>query len=166
MINKAILFARYAHRNQLRKWSNEAYWTHTERVGNKAFHLGLDIDVVAAAYLHDVIEDQEVTVELLTSLFNSTVANYVWQLSDQSTLADGNRKTRKAIDRYHITQASSQIKTVKLIDTEDNLLDIQVTNADFAKVYFKEKRDLLEVLRDGDQRMVAQVQKVLDDYFG
>ena len=165
MINKAILFGRYAHRNHVRKGTGDAYWTHTERVGQKAFDLGLDQDVVVAAYLHDTIEDQDVSIDLLIALFNVNVANNVWWLSDLSTKADGNRAARKAIDRAHIAAAPVQVKTVKLIDSEDNLLDIRVTDPNFAPVYFREKRDLLEVLRDGDQNMVNSVQAVLDDYF-
>lgn len=165
MIEKAILFGRYVHRNQVRKGSGEAYWHHTERVGNWANKLGLAEDVVVGAYLHDTIEDQEVTVELLTALFNERVAKNVWWLSDQSKLSDGNRKVRKAIDRAHIAQAPAYIKTVKLIDSMDNLLDIQVTDPDFAQVYFREKRDLLEVLTEGDAGVYAGVKKLIDDFF-
>lgn len=165
MIQKAILFGRYAHRNQVRKGSGDAYWTHTERVGDMAMMLGLDQDAVIGGYLHDTIEDTEVTEELLAVLFNDNVAKNVWWLSDQSTKADGNRAARKAIDRAHIAQAPVQIKTVKLIDTYDNLKDIRVTDPNFARVYFREKQDLLEVLRDGDAGMVAIVKDLIDDYF-
>lgn len=165
MIQKAILFGRYAHRNQVRKGTGDAYWTHTERVGAKAQALGLSDDVVAAAYLHDTIEDTGATTELLAELFNDNVALGVWWLSDQSKSSDGNRKVRKAIDRAHIAQAPKQIKTVKLIDSEDNLLDIRETDPNFAPTYFREKRDLLEVLQDGDARMVQAVTKLIDDFF-
>lgn len=165
MIEKAILFGRYAHRNQFRKGSGDNYWTHTERVGWKALSFGLDEDVVVAAFLHDTIEDQDVTEELLTALFNANVAKNVWWLSDQSKLSDGNRTVRKAIDRAHIAQAPNQVKTVKLIDSEDNLLDIRITDPNFAPTYFREKRDLLEVLRDGDIQMVNAVEDLINDFF-
>lgn len=165
MIEKAILFGRYAHRNQVRKGSGDAYWTHTERVGWKAYNLGLDEDVVVAAFLHDTVEDQEVSYELLRVLFNNQVSQNVWWLSDQSKLSDGNRKARKAIDRDHIAQAPIQVKTVKLIDSEDNLIDIRETDKGFAPTYFREKRDLLEVLKDGDAGMVQAVTKLIDDFF-
>lgn len=165
MIEKAILFGRYAHRNQVRKFTGKAYTTHTETVGDMAQLLGLSEDAVIAAYLHDTIEDQDVTRELLTALFNATVAKNVWWLSDQSKLEDGNRTVRKAIDRDHIAQAPVEIKTVKLIDSFDNLKDIRVNDPNFAKVYFREKRDLLEVLRDGDIRMVEMVEDLIEDYF-
>lgn len=165
MIQKAILFGRYVHRNQQRKFTGKAYTTHTETVGDMAQWLGLDANVVAAGYLHDSIEDQDVTVELLTALFNAEVAKNVWWLSDQSKASDGNRSIRKAIDRAHIAQAPNDIKTVKLIDSFDNLRDIRVNDANFAKVYFREKRDLLEVLRDGDIRMVEMVEDLINDYF-
>ena len=165
MIQKAILFGRYVHRNQVRKFTGKAYTTHTETVGDMAQWLGLDEDVVVAAYLHDTIEDQEVTVELLTALFNANVAKNVWWLSDQSIASDGNRATRKAIDRAHIEQAPVQIKTVKLIDSYDNLKDIRVNDPNFAKVYFREKADLIDVLRDGDIRILEMVQDLIDEYY-
>jgi (p)ppGpp synthase/HD superfamily hydrolase len=122
-------------------------------------------DEVAIAILHDTVEDTDATVELLSALFNDTVAQGVWWLSDQATLADGNRRTRIEINIRHVAQAPANIKTIKLIDIDDNLRDIQVNDPNFAKVYFREKADALEVLRDGDSRMVAAVQKTIDDFF-
>lgn len=165
MIQTAILFGRYAHRNQVRKFTGKAYTTHTEAVGDMAMWLGLDEDVVVSAILHDCVEDQDVSYELLSTMFNNQVSQNIWWLSDQSKASDGNRATRKAIDRDHISKAPAEIKTVKLIDSYDNLKDIRVNDPSFAKVYFREKRDLLEVLRDGDIRMVEIVQDLIDDYF-
>lgn len=165
MIQKAILFGRYAHRNQVRKFTGKAYTTHTEAVGDMAMWLGLSEAAIVAGILHDTHEDQDVPFDLLTQLFGDEVSKGVWWLSDQSKLEDGNRTVRKAIDRDHIAQAPVEIKTVKLIDSFDNLKDIRVNDPNFAKVYFREKRDLLEVLRDGDIRMVEMVQDLIDDYF-
>lgn len=164
MIETAILFGRYVHRNQCRKGSGEAYHTHTEWVGWRAYELNLDMDVVIAAILHDSHEDQFVPFELLVSMFNANVATNVWWLSDQSKLSDGNRKARKEIDRNHIAQAPRQVKTVKLIDSYHNLQDILRTDPGFAPTYFREKQELLEVLRDGDSFWVNKVQELLDNF--
>lgn len=165
MIQNAILFGRYVHRNQQRKFTGKAYTTHTEAVGDMAMWLGLSEYAIIAAYLHDSHEDQDVPFELLSVLFGNDASQGVWWLSDQSKPTDGNRAARKSIDRAHIAQAPLEIKTVKLIDSYDNLKDIRVNDPNFAKVYFREKRDLLEVLRDGDIRMVEMVQDLIDDYF-
>lgn len=165
MIQNAILFGRYVHRDQDRKFTGKPYVTHTEAVGDMAQIMGLPLWAVIAAYLHDSHEDQDVPFELLSVLFGNDASQGVWWLSDQSKPEDGNRRTRKAIDKAHIAQAPVEIKTVKLIDSYDNLKDIRVNDPDFAKVYFREKRDLLEVLSDGDVRMVEMVQDLIDDYF-
>lgn len=165
MIQTAILFGRYVHRNQVRKFTGLPYTTHTETVGDMAMWLGLPEHVIISAILHDSHEDQDVPFELLSLLFGNDASQGVWWLSDQSKPTDGNRATRKAIDRDHIAQAPVEFKTVKLIDSYDNLKDIRQNDPNFAKVYFREKRDLLEVLRDGDIRMVELVQDLIDDYF-
>lgn len=165
MITSAILFGRYVHRNQVRKFTGAPYVTHTEFVGNTAEELGLPEWAVISGYLHDTHEDQDVPIELLSAMFGNDVGCGVNWLSDQSKPSDGNRRARKLIDKQHIAQAPTEIKTVKLIDSLHNLLDIRVNDPNFAKVYFREKRDLLEVLRDGDVRMVGKVQSLINDYF-
>ena len=137
----------------------------TERVGQRARDLGMSEDDVVTAILHDTIEDTGVTVGLLSALFNDTVATGVWWLSDIATKADGNRRARVAKNIQHIAQAPFNIKTIKLIDIDDNLKDIQVNDPNFAKVYFREKAAALEVLRDGDAVMVESVQRTLNNFF-
>lgn len=59
LVEKAKLFAEYAHRNQYRFDGSTPYFTHCEAVANS-----LSEDTrKAIAYLHDVLEDTTVTVE-------------------------------------------------------------------------------------------------------
>lgn len=106
--------------------------------------------MIAAAWLHDVVEDTPTSIDTIRDQFGEQVAALVADLTDVSRPEDGNRKARKAIDREHTAKASPNAKTIKLANLIDNTRNIVARDPDFAKVYLCEKRQLLEVLRDGD----------------
>ena len=83
-ILRAFAFARRAHKGQVRK-SGEPYIIHPIAVGCILAEMHADPDTIAAGLLHDVIEDCNVTKDLLASTFNETVA----------MLVDGVTKIRK-----------------------------------------------------------------------
>ena len=65
-----------AHKNQKRK-SGEPYIIHPLAVASIVLDLGMDENTVAAALLHDVVEDTEYTLEEIEALFNKDVARMV-----------------------------------------------------------------------------------------
>ena len=73
---------------------------------------------------------------------------------------DGNRAVRKEIDRKHTAQASDRAKTVKLADLIDNCKDITRHDPRFARIYLREMARLLDVLHDGDSRLLEKAGKV------
>ena len=75
-------------------------------------------------------------------------------LTDVSKLEDGNRATRKSLDRAHIANASPDAMTIKLADLISNTASIMEYDANFAKVYLKEKKLLLEVLTKGNDELM------------
>lgn len=81
------------------------------------------------------------------------MARYVSDLTDVSTPKDGNRVQRKALDREHTARACREAKTVKLADLIHNTEDIVANDPEFAVTYLREKRLLLEVLREGDKEL-------------
>lgn len=150
----AAIFAHAAHAavGQTRKYTGEPYYVHCANVAALVNqHLGCedfdDMDascVVAAAYLHDVLEDTSVTEHTLHSLFGRLVADLVLEVTDVSRPEDGNRAKRKAIDRDHIAKASRYGKAIKLADLIDNTRSIVKHDPHFAKVYLKEKEELIK----------------------
>ena len=58
-------------------------------------------EMICAAYLHDVVEDTDVTIDEIEREFGDTVANLVYWLTDISKPEDGNRAARKEIDAVH-----------------------------------------------------------------
>lgn len=75
-ITRAYQIAEQAHGGQ-RRHSGEPYVTHPLSVATLLVGLGLDSDCIAAALLHDTIEDTPVAYEDLRKNFNSTVADLV-----------------------------------------------------------------------------------------
>lgn len=150
----ALEFATDAHKHQRRKYTGEPYITHPIAVAEIVRSTpGHTPEMIAAAYLHDVIEDCGVTRAALADMFGPVVAEYVWWLSDQSTHADGNRAVRKKIDRDHIAKAPREPKTIKIADLIHNTLSIEAHDPDFWRVYRHEKILLLDVLKEGDQEL-------------
>ncbi len=68
MINKAIYWAKKYHDKQFRK-SGEAFYTHPLEVAYMVSDYSLNTDVIVASILHDIVEDTEVTVEMISNDF-------------------------------------------------------------------------------------------------
>lgn len=155
IIGKAAEFAMHAHAGQKRKYTGEPYFVHCAEVAaltSSTFVLGRE--AIAAAFLHDTIEDcPEVDYQLLRQIFGHTVAYMVVQLTDNET---GNRAARKAASRERLSQASYAVKTIKLADLISNTRSIVACDPAFAKVYLEEKRLLLPCLIEGDRHLYEQ----------
>ena len=122
---------------------------------------GSTFDMVAAAWLHDVVEDTGVTLTDIHMNFSPEIAALVGWLTDVSQPHDGNRAKRKAIDREHTAQAPAEAQTIKLADLISNSKSIMAHDPDFAKTYLEEKRMLLEVMTKGDRGLHAEASKYI-----
>ena len=76
VIQRAYAYADEKHKNQLRK-SGEPYIIHPLAVAEIVAEIGLDTDAIAAALLHDCLEDTDASFEEISRLFGETVANLV-----------------------------------------------------------------------------------------
>lgn len=162
LITRAIDYATQAHAriDQRRKYSNQPYDVHLKSVANLIREVVDDDEMVAAAWLHDTVEDTPATVEDIEREFGSSVAGLVSELTDVSRPGDGNRAARKRIDRLHLAKASSRAKTIKLADLIDNCRDICRHDNRFCKVFLNEMEALLGVLQEGDETLYKRAWKV------
>ena len=145
--------------DQHRKYTNQPYEVHLKAVSILLAEVTDDPAVIAAAWLHDTVEDTEATIEDIRAEFGDRVARLVGELTDVSKPSDGNRAVRKAIDRAHLAGASSDAKTVKLADLIDNCRDICAHDKGFCRVFLGEMAALLGVLGDGDPTLLARARK-------
>jgi (p)ppGpp synthase/HD superfamily hydrolase len=152
LVDRARVYATAAHSavKQLRKYTNEPYWVHPAEVAEMVSTRPHDPEMIAAAWLHDVVEDTGVTITDIHREFGPVVASYVHWLTNPSKIEDGNREQRKELDRAFIRNAPAEVKTVKLADLISNCSSIVKHDPNFARTYLEEKRLMLEVLRDGD----------------
>ena len=153
LVRRALAFATLAHGDQKRKYTGEMYIVHPIEVMEIVKTVPHDDAMLAAALLHDVVEDTDVTLEEIRSSFGDDVASLVDDLTDVSRPEDGNRKARKALDREHSARSSARAQTVKLADLISNSSDILENDPKFAKVFLAEKELLLEVLTKGDRTL-------------
>jgi len=161
----AYEFAKIAHAavGQKRKYTGEPYFVHPLEVARIVRTVPHNSHMIAAAYLHDVLEDTKITFEFLFDEFGADVAALVFWLTDQSKATDGNRKQRKKIDREHIAIAPPEAKTIKLADLISNTKSIVEHDIEFAAVYLEEKKLLLEVLGDGDPTLYSKAKSLLTE---
>jgi hypothetical protein len=161
LVEKAKQFATSAHKriNHLRKYNNQPYTVHLSSVANIVASVTDDEEMIAAAWLHDVVEDTPATLYDVEKEFGKNIAELVENLTDISKPGDGNRKLRKEIDKQHISRASRRAKTIKLADLIDNANDICKHDFEFAQLYMQEMNALLEVLDEGDTALYKRAWK-------
>jgi (p)ppGpp synthase/HD superfamily hydrolase len=119
---KAISYAARQHDGQFRKDNETPYIAHPMRVMtilSEVFAVR-DREILAAAVLHDTIEDTDSDQEEISQEFGHRVAEYVDALSKESNL---NRKTREARYAKCLERAATAVKLCKLADLYDNLTD-------------------------------------------
>ena len=167
LVEQAKLFADQAHQavDQRRKYTGEPYINHPVAVLRLLETHSSDpvCDARrAAALLHDVVEDTEVTIEEIEDHFGTEVAELVGWLTDVSKPEDGNRRTRKALDLAHTALAPRAAKNIKLCDLVHNATDITDHDPGFARVWLREKESLLKVLSDSDHVLLQLAHNTLD----
>ncbi len=161
LVDRAREYAIKAHKriNHRRKYTQHPYSVHLAAVAKLVNSITDNPETIAAAWLHDVVEDTAATLYDIEVEFGQTVAALVEDLTDVSKPSDGNRTVRKAIDRQHLAGASAAAKTVKLADLIDNCQDICKNDHRFARVFLEEMDPLLNVLQEGDATLYELAQK-------
>ena len=121
-IARAADFAARRHAGQQRKGARgEPYVNHLAEVASLVADSGGDGDVVAAAYLHDVVEDGHARPAEIVEAFGSRVAGLVEELTDDMTLAKDERRRRQV---EHAPSLSPDAKRIKLADKISNLREM------------------------------------------
>ncbi len=150
---RAYAFARQAHEGQVRKYTGDPYILHPISVASIVSKVPHTKEMIAAAFLHDVVEDTDTTLDDIRKCFGDQVAMLVESLTNLSRPEDGNRTERKRIDREHLAKASPQAMTIKLADLINNAQSISIHDPKFARSYLAEMRLLLDVLTAGNESL-------------
>ncbi|WP_299208742.1 bifunctional (p)ppGpp synthetase/guanosine-3',5'-bis(diphosphate) 3'-pyrophosphohydrolase [uncultured Dokdonia sp.] len=129
MIRKAFDIAVDAHKNQRRK-SGEAYIFHPLAVAQiVASEIGLDATSIAAALLHDVVEDTEYTLADIEQLFGETVTRIVDGLTKISNLKKDRDVSLQAENFRKMLLTINDDPRVIIIKIADRLHNMQTMDA-------------------------------------
>lgn len=119
LIGQARDFARAAHDGQVRKGlAREPYAVHLEEVARSVAELGGTDAMIAAAWLHDTVEDCGVTPAELAARFGEAVAALVAELTDDKALE---KAERKRLQLVNAPRKSLGAALVKLCDKMSNV---------------------------------------------
>jgi len=128
LIRKALDLAIDAHKDQRRK-SGEPYIYHPIAVAHiVAKEIGLGAIAIAAAFLHDVVEDTEYTLEDMERLFGKKVALIIDGLTKISTIQDQNISIQAENFRKMLLTLSDDVRVI-LIKLADRLHNMQTMDA-------------------------------------
>jgi (p)ppGpp synthase/HD superfamily hydrolase len=150
LVERAAAFAIAAHGDQKRKYTGEPYVVHTQEVAAIVAAAGGTQEMIAAAHLHDVVEDTPATETDVAREFGPVVAELVAGLTDQIPLSFGNRKARKRAESDRLAACPADVQTIKLADIISNTASIAAHDPGFARVYLAEMRYLVGRLTAGD----------------
>lgn len=128
LLKKAYSVAADAHMNQTRA-DKEAYISHPLSVAGILADMKLDEISIAAALLHDVVEDTDYTIEDINSLFGKEVGDIVWGVTKITKISDMDAENAKAETLKKIIIAMTGDVRVILIKLADRLHNILTLDA-------------------------------------
>lgn len=173
ILSQIQAFADQAHGNQKRKFTPERYIVHPTRVMEICKQYTNDQAILAAALLHDVLEDTETKKETIQEFLLSLLGHHTTQRTIQLVVEltdiyvkknypEWNRRKRKTKEFDRLEKISPNAQTIKYADIIDNSGDIAAQDPDFADLYLRESIHLLQKINKGNpalhQRAIETVQ--------
>lgn len=155
------------HGKQVRKYTAERYIGHPVRVMETVRDYHDDVRVWCAALLHDVLEDTPVLrdelkselVRVLSPEDAECVMEWVVELTDVFTRERYpriNRRLRKEREAQRLATISREAQSIKYADIIDNVTDIVRLDADFARVFVREAKQMLTAMTAGHPALRAK----------
>jgi guanosine-3',5'-bis(diphosphate) 3'-pyrophosphohydrolase len=176
VLDEVLAFAEKAHEGQFRKYTPDRYMVHPIRVMEICRAYTDDVCILSAALLHDVLEDTAVRKNELLDFLRRVMSEndakrtlqLVVELTDVYVKKDYpalNRRRRKDMERERIAATSADSQTIKYADILDNCSEIVSHDRDFAGVFLRECRAMLQKTDKGHpdlyDRSKAQVEAAM-----
>ena len=128
IIKDAYSMAKEAHSGQKRE-SGEDYITHPVTVAKMLIELGMDVEAIAAALLHDVVEDTDVTLEDIRKKFGDSVADLVDGVTKLTKLNFSTKEEQQAENVRKMLLAMAKDVRVIIIKLADRLHNMRTMSA-------------------------------------
>lgn len=159
-----------AHGEQIRKTDGSPYVVHPMMVAKKLARLDFPDEIIAAAMIHDVLEDTDITEQQLRQELGNEVVNIILPLSEDKKLEWEERKKKYITD---VKNAGPATKAVSIADKIHNLESVIETYKTMGsaiwtkfnrgkeqKMWFE--REMLKAFQESwDHPMIAEYEKLL-----
>lgn len=132
LLDKAIMLAVKAHSGTTRKGNNLPYIIHPLEAVSIVATMTDDINLMAAAALHDVIEDTSYSYEDIAKEFGENIAEIVLAESDEKMQAD-ERETWYVRKKTMIERLKTADRGVKIVALGDKLSNMRAIAADYER---------------------------------
>ncbi|CCG89076.1 HD domain-containing protein [Erwinia piriflorinigrans] len=152
----------HAEAGQRRKFTDEPYIVHPAAVVELVRSISHNEDMLAAAWLHDTVEDTASTLDDIRRHFGDNIASLVDMLTNRGDAAGQSRVARKVAHFQHSQRANPQAQTIKLADIIDNTRSIIQYDPQFARVYLVEKRVQIALLTAGNAALWQQAERIIE----
>lgn len=156
---KALEFATKAHEGQFRNDKKTPYIEHPKRVANlvKLYKKSHRInELIAAALLHDTLEDTNTGIVELVENFGETIALIVIQLTNDEKKKETLGKTKYLSAKLSDPrQVSSWALIIKLADRLDNISDLHLQSKEFRSRYTKETIEIINAIGNNRQLTIT-----------
>lgn len=159
LIKKAEDFAVKKHHGQTRKFTGEPYVIHPKQVSDLVAQYGGSPEMIAAAWLHDVVEDCGVKIKKIREKFGDKVAKLVEELT-LPPYADKGGKKSDYIAKKMETMSSDGL-TIKLCDRLNNVSDFETAHPKFVSKYAPKTKFIMDSLEDSGRPLTAKQEKLV-----
>lgn len=133
LLEKAKQFASERHASQERKYEKTPYINHPIAVTDRVMEFSNNVEIIAAALLHDTIEDTPTKFEEIQKEFGEIVAGIVNELTSDKEQAQLIGKDKYLT--HKINHMSNNARLIKLADREHNVKDLGKAPIEFQKRY-------------------------------
>ena len=163
MIEKAYRMANEAHKDARRR-SGEPYICHPLAVARLVLDLGMDTESIAAALLHDVVEDTPITIDEVKSAFGAEVALLVDGVTKLTKIQFSSIEEQQAENLRKMLLAMSQDVRVMIIKLCDRLHNMRTGDAWPEQKRRDKARETMEVYAPIANRLgILNIKEELED---